>query len=374
MPRATLGQTHRIVIKLGSAVMTLPGGGGLDRETLDALTEEVAGLHRAGVEVTVVSSGAVALGMQELGLPRKPATIAQRQALAALGQAQLMRAWRESLGRFGVPVAQVLLTHADLANRTRYLNARHAFGAIHGFHAVPVVNENDTVAVDEIRFGDNDALSAQVANLVDADLLIMLTVDLGLYDRDPRAHADARLVSLVDRVGPDVLRMAGSGVSSVGTGGMATKVQAARAAAHQGIPAVIASGKQRGIVGDILAGVDVGTLFLPSQDRLGARKHWIGYTLKAQGRLVVDHGAERAVRENGKSLLPSGIVGVEGDFEPGALVEVCSLEREVFARGLSAYGAVEVRAIQGCRTDQIEARLGYRTVDEVIHRDDLVVV
>lgn len=374
MPRTTLGSTQRIVIKLGSAVITLADGGGLDRDTLDALTEEIAGLHAQGREIAVVSSGAVALGMQELGLPRKPGTIAQRQALAALGQAQLMRAWRESLGRFGVPVAQVLLTHADLADRTRYLNARHAFGAILGFGAVPVVNENDTVAVDEIRFGDNDSLSAQVANLVDADLLIMLTIDLGLYDRDPRAHADAQLVPLVDRVGPDVLRMAGTGTSGVGTGGMATKVQAARAAAHLGIPAVIASGKQRGVIGAILGGAEVGTLFLPSQDRLGARKHWIGYTLKPAGRLLVDEGAARAVRDNGKSLLPSGIVGVEGDFESGALVEVCTLKREVFARGLSAYGADEVRSIQGCRTDQIEARLGYRTVDEVIHRDDLVVV
>lgn len=373
MPRNKLPTTRRIVVKLGSAVLTRPDGGGLDQETLDALTREIAALRADGRELTVVSSGAVALGMQELGLQRKPATIAQRQALAALGQAQLMRAWRESLGRFQVPVAQVLLTHADLADRARYLNARHAFNAILGFGAVPVVNENDTVAVDEIRFGDNDSLSAQVANLIDADLLVMLTIDRGLYDRDPRAHADAELVPLVDRVGPEVMRMVGASTSGVGTGGMATKIQAARAAAHQGIPAVIASGKQRGVLGSILAGEDVGTLFLASQDRLGARKHWIGYTLKPAGRLIVDAGAEHAVRDRGKSLLPSGIVGVEGDFESGALVEVCTLARDVFARGLTAYGADEVRRIQGCRTDQIETRLGYRTVDEVVHRDDLVV-
>jgi glutamate 5-kinase len=373
MPRTSLARTRRIVVKIGSAVLTRPGGG-LDVETLASLCDEVAALRSSGREVVVVSSGAVALGMQEIGLSRKPGTIAQRQALAALGQAQLMKAWRESLGRWGVPVAQVLLTHSDLADRTRYLNARHTFGAILGFGAVPVVNENDTVAVDEIRFGDNDNLSAQVANLIEADLLVMLTQDEGLYDRDPRAHEDAALVPLVDKVDDGVMRMIGTSTSGVGTGGMGTKVHAARAASHMGIPAVIARGKRPFVLSAVIAGDEVGTLFVASQDRLRARKHWIGYTLKPAGRLTVDAGAEVAVRKNGKSLLPSGIVAIAGDFVPGDVVEVSSLDGSVFARGLSAYGAAEVRRIRGCRTAEIEAHLGYRTVDEVIHRDDLVLL
>lgn len=374
MPRTKLANARRIVVKIGSAVLTRTQGGGLDRVVLECIAEEIAAIRGHGREVAVVSSGAIALGMQELKLLRRPAAIPQRQALAALGQAQLMRAWRETLGRWDVLVAQVLLTHADLANRTRYLNARHAFGAILDFGAVPVVNENDTVAVEEIQFGDNDNLSAQVANLIEADLLVMLTVDEGLYDRDPRAHADAVLVRQVGKVDGDVLRMVGQSTTAVGTGGMATKIHAARAAARQGIPAVIASGKRRGVLSAIIAGEDVGTLFLESQDRLNARKHWIGYTLRPAGALVVDQGAAAALRDKGKSLLPSGIVAVEGAFSTGDLVNVRTVDGEAFARGLSAYAAAEVALIKGCRTEQIEGILGYRSVDEVIHRDDLVVL
>lgn len=374
MPRSKLANARRIVVKIGSAVLTRPHGGGLDRVVLECIAEEIASIRGQGREIAVVSSGAIALGMQELKLTRRPVAIPQRQALAALGQAQLMRAWRETLGRWDVLVAQVLLTHADLANRKRYLNARHAFAAILGFGAVPVVNENDTVAVEEIQFGDNDSLSAQVANLIEADLLVMLTVDEGLFDRDPREHADAVLVRQVERVDEGVLRMAGQSTTSVGTGGMTTKIHAARAAARQGIPAVIASGKRRGILTAIIAGDDVGTLFLESQDRLSARKHWIGYTLKPVGALVVDRGAAAALQGNGKSLLPSGIVAVEGTFATGDLVNVRTADGEVFARGLTSYAASEVVLIKGCRTEQIEGILGYRSADEVIHRDDLVVL
>ncbi|TMB07594.1 MAG: glutamate 5-kinase [Deltaproteobacteria bacterium] len=375
-PRAQLAHVRRPVIKIGSAV--LAGGGGqagaptLDRKRFSALCDDVAAIAAGGTRLPIlVSSGAVALGVERLQLPSRPREMALKQAAAAAGQSRLMRLYDDAFEARGLICAQVLLTHADIAHRGRYLNARRALGALVERGVVPVINENDTVSVEEIKFGDNDALAAMVVDLVEADLLVILTDAVGVCSADPRKHPDARRFSVIDRVTPAVEALAGDAGSEVGTGGMVTKLRAARRATEAGVPCAIIPGEPRALQ-RLLDGEDVGTLVLAQGERLRLRQRWM-LDLKARGELRVDDGARTALLEGKKSLLPSGVREVRGSFAQGDPVEIVSLDGHPFARGLAVYAADEVRRIAGLRSGEIEARLGYRLLDCVVHRDDLVV-
>ncbi len=372
LTRSSLTSAQRIILKIGSAVITREDETGLDRETLQSIADEVAGLMARGCEVVIVSSGAIALGRQELGHVGPPADMASRQAFAAIGQSHLMRAWREAFSAHGKTIAQVLLTEDDFRNRKRYLNARHAMQAMISLGAVPVVNENDTVAIDEIKFGDNDRLSAQVSVLLSADVLVMLSVVDGLYERDPTVDKNARRIASVERFTPELEALGASGVSSVGTGGMASKLSAARIAGRSGIPSIVAGGRRQGVVEAVLRGEDIGTFFNDCADRVKARKHWIAYTLTPAGDIRVDAGAAKAIASHGKSLLARGIVGVESRWDVGEAVRIIDPEGIEVARGLSRYSSSDVTAIAGKRSDEIVSVIGHWFGDAVIHRDDMV--
>lgn len=368
-----LGSVRRLVVKVGSQVLTGPSGG-LDLSIFRSLGEDVAALRARGVEVALVSSGAVAAGLARLGLRARPGSIPEVQAVAAVGQINLMWSYREVFGDLGLTVGQVLLTRDDLENRRRYQNAKGALLTLFRMGVVPVINENDTVMVEEIKFGDNDNLSSLVTNLIEAECLIILSDIAGLYDRDPKVHPDARLVERVDAVDETVEAFVGSSKSRVGTGGMGTKLLAAKRATHGGAAAVIASGKAPHALARIMGGEPLGTYFPPMADRLRRRKHWIAYTVKPLGRLLLDPGAVSAIAAQGKSLLPSGIRGIEGEFDRGDAVTLVDPAGAEVARGLTNYSADEIRRIAGLATREIAARLGYKFTDEVVHRDDLVVL
>jgi glutamate 5-kinase len=355
---------RRVVVKIGTGVLTTAGR--IDRAVLDGIAADCAALAAAGRDVVVVSSGAIALGVGALGYPTRPKTMEALQACAAAGQGELIRLWREAFAPHGRVVAQVLLTHADLSNRKRFLNARRALAELSRRGAIPVINENDTVSVDEIAFGDNDALSAQVANLVGADLLVMLSVAPALLDGDRR-------VSVVRPEDPSAESFVRSGTSAGGKGGMATKVRAGRAAASVGAGAVITNGRERGALTRVLAGEDVGTFFLPAVERMASRKHWIAHTLRSKGTIVVDDGAARAI-VGGKSLLPKGVIDQSGDFGQGDAVDIARADGAPIARGLVAYSADELAQIRGRKSAEIEAILGYHLGDEVVHADDIVLL
>ncbi len=368
--RRSLPGWRRVVVKVGSSL--LASGKGIDEASLGRLAGEVSDLHSTKHEVVVVSSGAVAAGTARLDLSQKPRTIRQRQAAAAVGQIGLMAMYQRCLGAQGLIVAQVLLTHDDLANRRRHLNARHTFEELLGAGVVPVVNENDTVADEEMRFGDNDNLSALVATLVSADLLVMLSDVEGLFTCDPRLEPGARLIPVVGTIGDQIQALAGASASAVGTGGMASKLQAARKATAAGIPCVVADGRSPGVLAAVFdPGQSAGTLFLPKGDRLSSRKHWIAHTLNPAGTIQVDAGARDAVVGLGRSLLPRGITGIEGSFRTGACVSCLGPDGKEFARGLVAYGSAELLEIKGLHSNAIE---GYKVSNEAIHRDDLVLV
>ncbi len=362
---------RRVVVKIGSAVLA-GSDGGLDRARIDALADEIAAQHAAGREMVVVTSGAVAAGVVRLALKQRPKIIPHKQAAAAVGQIGVMSAYETAFARHGIGVAQVLLTRDDLSSRRRYLNAKHAVMTLLEWRVIPVVNENDTVVVEEIKLGDNDNLSALTAILLEADLLVVLSDVDGLHTADPRRVPDAALVPVVDAVTPTIEAMAGVG-GPLGTGGMASKLGAAKKACASGIATVIADGRRSGVLNAVLAGApDVGTYFRPVADRLTARQRWIAYTLKPHGAIVVDDGARRAVVEQGRSLLPSGLREVRGNFGAGACVQCVDLQGREFARGLVNYGAAELDKIKGRHSREIEPTLGYKVSDEVIHRDDLV--
>jgi glutamate 5-kinase len=373
MRKELLKTVKRVVIKIGSRVLT-DLDGALDMSVFGKICDEIACLRRLGREVVVVSSGAIAAGRSELGLIDKPRTIPQKQAAAAVGQTRLMQAYECAFAPHSLKTAQVLLTSEDLGSRQRFLNARATIDALLGFGIIPIINENDTVVVDEIKFGDNDNLSALVTNVAEADLLLILTDIEGFYNADPNSHPDAVLIPLVKGITPEVERAAGGSGSSVGTGGMATKVAAAKKAGKNGVSTIIASGKQSGIIVAALKGEEVGTLFLPSVTGLNRRKHWIAYTLKPSGKIVVDDGARNALLKRGKSLLPSGIVRLEGRFERGACVRLCSLDGVEFARGLSDYSSGESNRLVGCKSSEIETILGYHYGDAIVHRDNLALL
>ncbi|MDD2500619.1 MAG: glutamate 5-kinase [Geobacter sp.] len=371
MRRELLRQVRRVVIKVGSRVLTVDSGG-LDHGAITRLCDEMAELRQQGIEVILVSSGAVAAGRDALRSVDATLTIPQKQAAAAVGQPLLMQAYQQACTRHGLVTAQILLTAEDLANRNRFLNARTTLEALLAAGALPVINENDSVAVAEIKFGDNDNLSALVTSLSEADLLLILTDIDGLYSANPGSDPDARLIPLVRSITRDIERVAGGSGSNVGTGGMATKVTAAKKAARFGVPTILAPGKQPGVIRAAVSGQEIGTLFLPATDGLNRRKHWIAYTLRPAGKVLVDAGAQRALVDKGTSLLPSGITGVEGRFERGRCVRICGPDGTEIARGLSDYSNSEIQLIAGHKSAEIEQLLGYRYGDDVVHRDNLV--
>ncbi|MCG5539890.1 MULTISPECIES: glutamate 5-kinase [unclassified Halorhodospira] len=371
--RETLRQAQRWVVKVGSALIT-DDGRGLARDQISAWADQVAALRKAGRQVTLVSSGAVAEGMQRLGWRTRPRAVYQLQAAAGVGQSGLVHAWSEGLDRHALQTAQVLLTHDDLSDRRRYLNARSALREMLRLGVVPVVNENDTVVTDEIRFGDNDTLAALVANLVEAEALVVLTDQPGLMDRDPRVHPDAVLLDEVRAGDPELERLCGSTAGVLGRGGMLTKVRGAERAARSGTYTVVASGHEPRVIQRLVeAERGLGTLFVPDQEPLAARKQWLASHLQTRGALTLDEGAARALRASGKSLLPVGVVAVAGDFSRGEMVVCRDPSGIEVARGLVNYAADEARLICGRASRDIEAALGYVDEPELIHRDNMVV-
>lgn len=372
--KKTMGKVCRVVIKVGSSVLALPDGT-LNDAAFKGLALEVSKLRDKGIEVAIVTSGAVAAGMGKLGFAERPKSIPEKQAAAAAGQSSLMGRYERVFAAHDLKAAQVLLTHEDLSNRHRYLNARNTLFTLLQYGVIPIINENDTVVVDEIKFGDNDNLSALVAGLIDADHLMILTDMEGLYDKDPRSHAGAKLIPLVERIDHQIEQMAGGVGTSISTGGMITKIQAAKKASASGTYTIIASGMaMSNIYKAFINNEEIGTLFLSSRDKLASRKHWIGTVLKPKGKIIVDDGAKDALISKGKSLLPTGIAGVEGDFGRGDAVLLEDKKGKEFAQGLTGYTSAEILLIMGHRSGKIENILGYKYCDEVIHRDDLVIL
>ena len=368
-----LRRARRVVVKIGSQILSSPQG--IEEGRIKGLVRDLAALHDQGKELVVVSSGAVAAGMTRLGIRERPKTVPQKQALAAVGQIKLMALYEKYFSRFDKSVAQVLLTHEDLADRRRYLNAKHTLQTLLESSIIPVVNENDTVAVEEIKFGDNDHLSSLVATLLEADLLVVLSDVDGIFDRDPRVHNGAQLIPLIADIKKAKKGLGGESQSLYGTGGISSKISAAEKAAAAGIPTLIANGLTAGILPRLLdVKEELGTLVLPEENRMASRKHWIAYNLKPAGEIIVDQGAYEALVQKGKSLLPSGLREVRGSFGVGECVRCLDLQGREFARGLVNYSAQELNQIKGLHTSKIEKVLGYKAYDEIIHRDDLVVL
>jgi glutamate 5-kinase len=365
--------THRWVVKIGSTLLTR-NGQGLDREVLAPWVEQMTALRRDRSDLVLVSSGAVAEGMCRMGWTRRPRSLHELQAAAAIGQMGLVRAYEACFQRRGLHTAQVLLTRDDLADRQRYLNARSTLRTLLRLGVIPVVNENDTVATDELRFGDNDTLAALVANLIEADLLVLLTDQDGLFDRDPRFAPAAALISETRVDDPTLDAVAGTSVSGIGRGGMMTKIRAARLAARSGTPTVIAPGAGEAVLSRIRAGETVGTLIKPAQEPQAARKQWLAGQLQLRGTLTLDTGAVQALRAQGKSLLAVGVKGVQGSFIRGELVACVDATGREIACGLVNYGAQETARIIGKPSTQFEAILGYVDEPELIHRDNLVLM
>lgn len=372
--RRAVAKVRRMVVKVGSSIVTADGKG-LNRRALNRIANDIADAQDRGIQVIVVSSGAIAAGTSHLGMKRRPRTIPEKQAAAAVGQSGLIQAWERAFGRHGRSVGQVLLTADDLANRRRFLNARHTLQTLLDLGIVPVINENDTVVVEEIKFGDNDHLASLVTNLIEANLLIFLTDTEGLYDRDPRHTKRARLIPLVRPTETSLMALAKKASDGpIGTGGIESKIAAARKSARFGVPCVVASGRRRECVRRILDGEPIGTLFLPDDTPLTSRKHWIAFTRNPQGALKLDGGAVSALRDRGKSLLPAGVTSVQGRFGVGDLVRLLDPRGKEFARGLAEYKSEEIDRIKGLRTSEIAAALGYKSTDEIIHRNDLVLL
>jgi glutamate 5-kinase len=364
-----LDEARRLVVKIGSALL-VDEAGEVRRAWLDALCEDLAAARKRGQEVVVVTSGAIAIGRRHLGLADRALRLDEKQAAAATGQIRLAHAWQEALARHGLTVAQVLLTAEDTENRRRHLNARNTMETLLRLGAVPVINENDTVATQEIRFGDNDRLAARVAQMIAADTLVLLSDIDGLYSADPRQNAQARFIPEVREITPELEAAAGDPGSGVGSGGMVTKLQAARIALAAGCRMAIAPGQTLHPLRAIATGGRC-TWFIPGQEPLTARKRWIAAAVKAEGALVVDPGARRALAKGG-SLLPAGVKAVEGEFQKGDPVLVRDQQGQTVARGLAAYSSEDARRIIGRKSGDFEALLGYRGRDEIIHRDDLV--
>ena len=371
--RNKLSATRRWVIKIGSALLT-NNGRGLDRDRIGDWVGQIATLQECGIEVVLVSSGAVAEGMSRLGWRRRPGTVHELQAAAAVGQMGLVQAYETQFQRFGKHTAQVLVDHDDLANRKRYLNARSTLNTLLELGVVPVVNENDTVATEEIRFGDNDRLAALVTNLIEAEVLVILTDQDGLFEQDPRQNPDARLITIADAEDRSLEAIAGGSSSGVGRGGMITKLEAARLAARSGANTLIAGGRIKDILLALQSGKSTGTLLVSAREPLDARKQWLAGHLQMRGKLVLDDGAVKVVREQGRSLLPVGVKSVSGGFTRGEMVSCVDADNMEIARGLANYNADETARIIGRPSSEIAKILGYCADEELVHRDNMVLM
>ncbi len=367
----TLAHAKIILIKIGSAVLT--GSDGLDLKIIDALVREMSDLADSGYSIVLVTSGAIASGKHRLKITENLKSIPEKQAAAAVGQGRLMRVYSKSFEKNGHYVAQILLTLSDLTDRQRYLNIRNTLSTLMEWKTIPIINENDTVAVDEIKFGDNDNLAAMIANIIEADLFINLTSTDGLYDCNPAVSKKAKLIPVVCEFSDEIEAAATNETSSAGTGGMKSKIQAAKKVSAIGIPCIIAPGKKINVLKNIMAGKEIGTLFLPMADRLNSKKYWIAFTLHPRGKLTIDDGAKKALLDKGTSLLPSGVTDVEGDFDLGDPVSCVDREGNILAKGLVNYNSLEIRKIKGLKTSQISQALGHKDYDEIIHRDNLAI-
>lgn len=372
--REALQKAKRIVIKVGTSTITYANGK-RNFSQIDRLAREISDLQNQGKEMILVTSGAVAVGVDRMGLPGKPKTIPGKQAAAAVGQGVLMHTYEKFFADYGQIVAQVLITKTEAIDRHRYTNTRNTFMGLMRQRVIPIVNENDVVALDELKIGDNDNMSALVAGIVDADLVIILSDVDGLYTANPQTHPDAVIVPEVVEITPEIEASAGGVGSARGTGGMATKIQAAKAATSSGIHLVIASGTEKNAITRVLQGEELGTLFVSRENRLQFRKRWLAFGAKIAGSIVVDDGCAKAIRKaGGCSILPAGVFAVQGEFLPGSTVSVIDKDAHELARGLVHYSSAELEQIKGCNSGEIANILGHKNFDEVIHRDDLVIL
>ena len=372
--REALKKAKRIVIKVGTSTITYANGK-RNFSQIDRLAREISDLQNQGKEMILVTSGAVAVGVDRMGLPGKPKTIPGKQAAAAVGQGVLMHTYEKFFADYGQIVAQVLITKTEAIDRHRYTNTRNTFMELMRQRVIPIVNENDVVALDELKIGDNDNMSALVAGIVDADLVIILSDVDGLYTANPQTHPDAVIVPEVAEFTPEIEASAGGVGSARGTGGMATKIQAAKAATSSGIHLVIASGTEKNAITRVLQGEELGTLFVSRENRLQFRKRWLAFGAKIAGSIVVDDGCAKAIRKaGGCSILPAGVFAVQGEFLPGSTVSVIDKDAHELARGLVHYSSAELEQIKGCNSGEIANILGHKNFDEVIHRDDLVIL
>ena len=372
--REALKKAKRIVIKVGTSTITYANGK-RNFSQIDRLAREISDLQNQGKEMILVTSGAVAVGVDRMGLPGKPKTIPGKQAAAAVGQGVLMHTYEKFFADYGQIVAQVLITKTEAIDRHRYTNTRNTFMELMRQRVIPIVNENDVVALDELKIGDNDNMSALVAGIVDADLVIILSDVDGLYTANPQTHPDAVIVPEVAEITPEIEASAGGVGSARGTGGMATKIQAAKAATSSGIHLVIASGTEKNAITRVLQGEELGTLFVSRENRLQFRKRWLAFGAKIAGSIVVDDGCAKAIRKaGGCSILPAGVFAVQGEFLPGSTVSVIDKDAHELARGLVHYSSAELEQIKGCNSGEIANILGHKNFDEVIHRDDMVIL
>lgn len=371
--KALVEHAQKIVVKVGTSTLTHKNGK-LNLEQIERLVRQLSDLRNQGKDVVLVSSGAIGAGMGKLNLEQRPKTIPEKQAVAAVGQGILLHIYEKMFSEYGQATAQLLLTKADLEHRQRFLNGRNTLLTLLKFGVIPIVNENDTVAFEEIKFGDNDTLAALVGTLIDADLILLLTDIDGFYDGDPRKNKNAKRISVVETINEEIEGLAGNVGSKFGSGGMITKITAARIAVNAGIPLMIGHGAEDNILRRLTSGEDVGTLFLPVEMKPHLRKSWIAFGSHVGGRIIIDDGAKEALLHKGKSLLPSGVTAVEGDFSAGAVVQIVDLQGREFARGISNYSWIELNRIKGQKCKDICSILGYKDYDEVIHRDNLSLV
>ena len=361
------------MLKIGSGVLTTPKGN-IDETTIKKIASQTSSLVKKGFKVVIVSSGAVAAGKTELGINKPLSDIPSKQAAAAVGQSHLIGHYEKYFKKEKQKTAQILLTHDDISNRSRYLNARNALMTLLSFKVIPIVNENDIVAIEEIKFGDNDTLSALVAHLVGADLLVIISNVNGLFTADPARNKEATFIPLVKKITPEIQKLAGKSSSSTGVGGMDTKLKAAKIAADSGVPTIIVNGNIKDIITRVLEGENLGTFILPVEGKLSTRKHWIAHGLKSKGKLILDIGAKDAILKRGKSLLPSGISEVVGRFDSGDAVSCLDSKEVEFGRGLVNYNSLDLKKIIGKHSSQIEELLGFKLYDEAIHRNNLVIL
>jgi glutamate 5-kinase len=369
---SALLDVKRVILKIGTSVL-LDSENKVSSGKVESFARQIKAIKDMAIEVIVVSSGAIACGMEAMGLTKKPKEMARRQALASVGQGQLMRIYMDAFAHTGLKVSQILLTHEDTKSRSRCLSLLNTVDTLLAMDVVPIINENDTLSFQEIMFGDNDNLSALIAQITNADLLLLLSDVDGLYDRDPNRFPDARLIRTVKKIDENIERLANGTRSEKSVGGMVSKIEAARKAGHYGIPTRLVRGDAKDVVLRVLRGEEVGTLFL-AKKRLPRKKCWIAFAFKTKGKLWVDEGAERAITNRGGSLLPSGITGVEGDFARGECVEISNKSGKTLGRGIANYSSSDVAQIKGSKSVEIEKKLGYKYTEEVIHRDNMVVM